>query len=212
MRPFALGFFILANTVGVGEVAAASQDKSQKALALLEKTKAVTGTYSAYYWNRITIPDKEPVEEWSAEFHSGSLHRVETPRNRVIANCAARTGVALDLSTQEIFEGPQVASAACGINTNFPIIKMEWLGAVRSAFGKARRVRVVDSANVRQYDVSENGILLASTYSENREGGSPLLVMEAVGLEKRLPEQDMFDRGSLARSFVPEGYKQRSVR
>ncbi len=188
-------------------MAAESVDNSQEALAVLEKTKSTSVTYSAYYWNRITLPSKQPVEEWAAEFHSGSKHRVETPRDRVVADCRAKTGTAINIASGEVIEGPRVAAAACGINTNFAITQIERLGTFRSAFGNIQRVRVADSQNIRLYDVSDDGVLIATTYSENRPDGHILLSARAVNLETKLPAADMFDRSSLQRSFVPEDYK-----
>mgnify|MGYP001024584072 CR=1 FL=1 len=207
LHSFGMGCLMLATLPFSMAIAAESLGRSQEASAVLEKTKSTSSTYSAYYWNRITLPNKEPVEEWSAEFHSGNMHRVETPKDRVIADCRAKTGTVLNIVSGEVMEGPQVANAACGINTNFAITQIESLGTVRSAFGKLQRVRVADSQNIRQYDVSGDGVLLAATYSENRTDGHTLLSMKAVKLERELPARDMFDRSSLQRSFVSEDYK-----
>jgi hypothetical protein len=189
-----------------------SQGASARALDVLERTRKVDGTYALYIWNRITPRDKEPTEEWSAEFHSGDLHRVETPRDRLIANCRAGTGVALSLVTGEVVEGPQVAGAACGINRNRPMISAEWLGRVSTPMGEADRVRVVDRDNVRQYDVSREGVLLGATYAENRPGRYLVLTAEAMKLDSALPHADMFDRKSLQESFVPHQFRERLAR
>jgi len=55
-------------------------------------TRNTTATYSVFAWNIITRSNKPTEQEWSAEFHQGALHRVETPRDRIIADCAAMTG------------------------------------------------------------------------------------------------------------------------
>lgn len=176
-------------------------------MEILERTKTVTGTYALYLWNRVTLPDQEAIEEWSAEFHSGDLHRVETPRDRVIANCREHVGAAFSLVTGEITEGPQIAGAACGIDTNASIVRAKWLGPVRTPFGEAQRVLVADPENVRQYDVSDQGVLLGATYRQNQPGNRLLLTAEAVKLEPVLPGVGMFDRESLRTSFVPDAYK-----
>ncbi len=183
------------------------KDTSVTALQVLQKTKTPTTEYALYIWNRVTLPKQPPVEEWSAEFHSGDLHRVETPRDRVVANCRLLTGASLNLVTGAVSEGAQVANAACGINTNGSNVTFEWLGPVHSMFGRAERIRLTDPSYIRVYDVSDAGVLLRTTYSENREGGSFLLTASAVGVEKVLPSMDMFDRSSLVKSYVPDRYK-----
>jgi hypothetical protein len=184
-----------------------AQDSAAQAMEVLERTKEVDADYALYLWNRVTPPDRDPVENWSAEFHSGDLHRVETPETRAVANCRTRAGAVFSVETGEVREGPDVADAACGINTNVAIVSAEWLGPVETALGPAERVRIVDEAHVRQYDVSREGVLLRTTYSENGAAGDLLLTAEAVRLETALPASDMFDRGSLERSFVPDRYK-----
>lgn len=208
MRVTTLGLVAMLAVICSGAVAG-SDNAFHHAIQVLEKTKTVKATYSLYVWNRITLAGSEPVEEWGAEFHSGNLHRVETPRDRVVADCSAHTGAALSLLTGKLVEGPQVASAACGINTNASIVAVDFLGPIQSAFGEAQRVRVIDRQHVREYDVSDNGVLLRTTYSENRPGGNLLLTAEAVALEASLPDKNMFDQSSLEKSFVPEKYQRR---
>lgn len=208
MKPIAS---ILALSMALAGCAAAATDapgeSSAKAMEVLERTRTTDATYALYVWNRIAIPGQEPVEEWSAEFHSGDLHRVETPRDRVVADCGAGTGTALSLATGEVTEGPQIAGAACGINANAAITGAQWVGPVQTPLGSAERVRILDREHVRDYDVAANGALLRTAYSENRPGGRLLLTATAVGLEPALPEAAMFDRKSLERSFVPDRYK-----
>jgi hypothetical protein len=51
--------------------------------AVVDRTKSTRATYAIYTWIRISRLGQPPHEEWSAEFNSGALHRVETPRDRV---------------------------------------------------------------------------------------------------------------------------------
>jgi hypothetical protein len=185
----------------------ASSAHADRAMEVLRRTKTFEGTYSLYIWNRITLPNKEPVEEWSAEFHLGHLHRVETPRDRLVADCRARTGIALSLMTGEFVEGPEVAAAACGINTNFDFAGIRWLGRIETVLGTGERIRVMDRDNVRQYDVSDVGVLLATTYAENLSGQHVLLMATGFKLSADVPNVAMFDRNSLRASFVAEEYR-----
>lgn len=180
-------------------------DDNAAALAVLERTKATRATYTIHIWNRVTNPDKPPFEEASVEFHKGDLHRIETPRDRVVADCRAKTGAHLSVETGEITEGPEIAAFACGINTNFPILSIELLPNVETKFGVAQRVRVADKHNVREYSILENGALAKTTYTENRIAGRVLIVAEATRIENSVPEDAMFDKASLGRRYLPTG-------
>jgi hypothetical protein len=164
-------------------------------------------TYSLYLWNWVTPPGEPPSEGWSAEFHSGELHRVETPRDRLVANCRTGTGFAYSIESGRILEGEWIARTACGIDTNTTFAAAEWKGLVQTPFGPADRIRIVTSELIRRYDVSPGGVLLGTTFYDNSPGETERLVNWAVAVENRLPARDMFDKASLDRSFVPERYK-----
>lgn len=198
-----VSLLFVAAVAGGGEGAAAGE-VSPEAESVLRSTKTTTATYSLYIWNRITKPQEVPVEEGAVEFHAGDLHRVETPRDRLIADCRKMTGTYLSVETGKLIEGPQVAHATCGINTNSEILSAEVEGEVRTRLGKAKRIRITDAQNIRVYDVSEDGVLLRSTYQENRPNGAVLIVAEGVRLDKSVPDPAMFDRASLERSYFPE--------
>jgi len=191
-----------------------SKDNATAALKVLERTKTTGATYSLYLWNRVAPARQPSFEEWSAEFHKGNFHRVETPRDRLIADCSKLTGTALSVTTGKTIEGPSVAAAACGINTNASILSVELRGMISTKFGSTQRVRVTDTQNVREYDVTDDGILLQSTYRD-RADGRLLITGSAIDVKRDVPSPDMFSRESLARSFVPAEYRappqQRSI-
>lgn len=193
---------IVAATLSACTSATAGDDNAA-ALAVLERTKTTRATYTIYIWNRVTNPNNPAFEEASAEFHKGDLHRIETPRDRVVADCRAQTGAHLSVETGEITEGPTIAASACGINTNLPILSIELLSDIETKFGAAQRVRVTDKQNVREYSILENGALARTTYTENRAAGQVLIVAEAVLLENSVPEDLMFDKASLGRRYLP---------
>lgn len=174
---------------------------------IIARSKLTQTTYAVYFWSRIQRPGEKAVEEWSAEFHSGSLHRVETPRDRLIADCAARTGVYLSLTTGKLITGPQVAGVACGISTNQKFLALESLGRIKTHFADADRVRVTDSELVRTYDISDDGIILRTIFETNEAKRQVVLENEAVEIARSLPESNMFDEASLSTSFVPEKFK-----
>jgi hypothetical protein len=176
-------------------------------LEVVKRSKSARATYSVYLWNRVTPPGKPATSEWSAEFNAGNLHRVETPRDRVVANCAQPGGFAISLPTGGIQQGPAVAGYACGINTDKPFLATAWKGIVHTKFGDADHVRVVDADNIRDYDVTKEGLIVGSVYAANQPGEAILLRAEAVAVLHDLPERDMFDRHSLGRSYVPERFR-----
>jgi hypothetical protein len=174
---------------------------------IIALTRETQSTYAAYFWNAITREGEEPVGEWSAEFHSGNLHRVETPRDRIIADCKAMTGTYLVIETGELIEGPEVAKAACGINANQKIISKRKLANVRTQFGEASRIEINDSEFRRTYDVSKESVLLAGTMSDAGKDGKLRMINKATHVSRLLPKGDIFSVVSLYRSVVAEKFK-----
>jgi hypothetical protein len=75
-----------------------------------------------------------------------------------------------------------------------------------SPFGQADRVRITTAEMTRRYDVSPDGILLGTLFSDNSPGQTVRLINWAIAVERTLPVSRMFDRASLARSYVPDRY------
>lgn len=171
---------------------------------LIARTRDTRATYSLILWNRIQRPGERPVEEWSAEFHAGTHHRVETPRDRVVADCAAMTGTHLEVATGKRIDGPQVARAACGIQANTAIVSARIVGKRTTRFGLAARLVVTDAGHVRTYDVAHDGALLAATISDH--DGNRLLTNWATSHTRQV-SGDIFSQESLTRSVVPDDYK-----
>lgn len=184
-------------------------DDAKRALSVLARTKTTSATYSLYSWNKISPPDRPSSEEWSAEFNDGPLHRVETPENRLIANCLEKSGSWYSVATSKTFSGPRVAGAACGINTDKPIISIRYIGRVSDGAVEADRVEVTDPENIRTYDVTSDGILIRTIYALNTPERPIVVEVETEALTHTLPQQDMFDAASLSNSVVPDAYKKR---
>jgi hypothetical protein len=181
---------------------AADGDSSTKLSDAVERTRSTTATYSLYVQTRITPPSRDPINEWAAEFHRGNLHRVETPRDRVVADCARLTGSHLNLMTGVITRGSSEAKSACGINANPDLVSGKWLGVEQSRFGPVDRLELTDSEHVRGYDVASNGALVASTIADL--DGTMRLRTWATALLPTLPEQDIFSEASLARQVASD--------
>lgn len=177
---------------------------NESAEDVIAYSRQTTQTYSLFAWNIITRPEKAPEQEWSAEFHQGSLHRVETPRDRIVANCAELTGTYLQVATGEVIEGPNVARAACGIQANSSILEARLTGSTGSKFGHVQSILVRDSKYIRTYDIASNGAIVGSTIDDLES--NRLLKSFAVDLLSEVPN-GIFTKESLASTAVPEKYK-----
>ena len=190
----------------------AAADDHERLIKVIKRSKETTSTYALYVWNTIKQPGKPTTEEWSAEFHSGFLHRVETPRDRVIANCLAMTGTWMSVTTGEKFSGASVAQSACGIDSNNQIVDAAYLGRFAGDYSMVDRIRLVDQSNIRTYDVSDEGIIMRTSYSAKGGETDRGLSSFARQVDHSLPSEDIFSEASLTASAVPDAYQKAPVR
>lgn len=183
--------------------AAPAPDDTAQAKAVITRSKTTRATYAVYTWMIVRLKGAEPVEEWSAEFNSGKLHRVETPRDRVVADCQRKTGAHRSLADGTTKTGQTIANTACGIAYDDAIRQIAWLGKFPSPWGEVDRVRLWGAGLIRTYDVTKAGVIVSSTFAPEDNPGKAMLEMRTVALEKRLPKGAIFTRASLARSVVP---------
>lgn len=184
-------------------VASASATEAEAVVALTRETRA---TYSVFFWNVVTKQGEPTRGEWSAEFHKGALHRVETPRDRIVADCAQGTGAYLKVQTGLIYQGPEVAKAACGIQANSKVLAMAFLGAASGPFGKTRSIRIRDPENIRTYEVASSGAIVAATIDDLES--RPQLRSKAMRLFSKVPD-GIFSESSLSKSAVPVQFRSR---
>lgn len=207
----AAAFLLVCVTAGSAPArkpASAEREAGRRAvMAVVERSKRTQAVYALYGWKRSTHPGQAPHEEWSAEFHSGNLHRTENPRQRIVADCAAEMGYGVTLDTGETFEGGDVALLACGIDTTRSWTRAEHRGTVSTPFGEAEWIRLISRDFVRTYHVRADGALLHGSYAQNSRGEPLLVILDAVAVLPHLPAEDMFGKESLARSYVPEQYR-----
>ncbi|PVM84075.1 hypothetical protein DDF62_24060 [Caulobacter radicis] len=175
--------------------------------AVIERSRTTRATYAVYAWVRVERPNEGAMEEWSTEFHSGDKHRVETPADRVVADCATGTGKTLTIATGEILAGPEYARAACGVNSNRPILEKAYVGSRGTPTGRVDRIRLTDAGLIRIYDIDQNGVIVGTTFKLRHENNRTVLSMLKVVVEGDLPATDIFDHASLQRSVVPDRYK-----
>jgi hypothetical protein len=171
-----------------------------EARALIALTRETRATYTVVGSTLIYLPDGTQVREWAAEFHDGIHHRVETPRDRAIADCDAMTGVHLNVTTVEVTEEPGVALAACGVQAHSKILSARLGGTRQTRFGPAMHLVIVDETDIRTYDVAPDGALLNATITGR--DGTRKLVMRAVHYAADVPA-GIFTASSLGRSAVP---------
>ncbi|MFM5930658.1 MAG: hypothetical protein ACKOPQ_07095 [Novosphingobium sp.] len=188
---------------------AASPDPSQgeaQARAVITRSKTTRTTYALYTWTTIRLKGAEPVEEWSAEFNSGPFHRVETPRDRVVADCARKTAAHLSLASGTVTADAATANTACGIAYDETVHRAAWLGKFASPWGEVDRVRLWGLGLVRTYDVTANGLIVACHFADSDKPDRALLELRTVAIERTLPKGKIFTRASLSRSVMPEKF------
>ncbi len=174
--------------------------------SVIDRTRQTHVVYANYIWGTTAWTGVAPSDEWSAEFHSGDLHRVENPRIRAVADCKAMTGAYLDIATGKITRDAAVARVSCGISTNAPFKSSRYDGSVQSPFGPAERFTVSDGQQRRTYDVTADGAIVRS-YFILEATGEMTIDQRSVAVLPTLPATDIFDEASLSRSFVPDQYK-----
>lgn len=175
--------------------------------AVIDRTKAARQTYALYEWGRHNRPGEPPVEQWSAEFNQGAVHRVETPEVRVVANCETGAGVVLLVPLGRRDAEPDVGKVACGISTRADLLDGKWLGEVDTAFGKADRIQLTDAELIRTYDVTKAGVIVRTEFHARGPGEPEVVASHAVAVLPELPPGALFDDASLDQSFVSDAYK-----
>lgn len=189
-------------------IGAAPVDPALEAVGrVIQRTKTTRATYAIYARTYVPLTVNEPVHEWSAEFHQIVSHRVETPRDRVIADCATMTGADFSLVTGQIDRRPGLARTACGISTEGPVTEVESVGRFPSTWGPVDRVVLYNSQLRRTYDVTTDGIIVAETFETPDDSRRLILRMEALAVARRLPRSDIFSEASLVETAVPEQYR-----
>jgi hypothetical protein len=182
-------------------VLAEAQDKPS-AESVVARTKAPTTDYSLFHWT-ISRQGDRAYSLWAAEFHRGSLHRVETPLDRIVADCKAMTGHHRSLMSGKVLSSREAAETACGIDmTGAPALSYE--GSLPSPYGELDVVLLTKDGLRRRYWVDPAGLLIQSEFrGDNDKPGQPTLLNWATEVSRASPDASMFTAESLDRSFVP---------
>jgi hypothetical protein len=81
--------------------------------------------------------------EVNAEFQQGSMHRVEVPTRRVLANCDTGEGAVYDVANARFVDEPGTLKSACGIAVAADtIVSARMLPPISGSFGRADRIEL----------------------------------------------------------------------
>jgi hypothetical protein len=205
----ALAFLLICALAGpaLGKKRPAKMPADPRAQAVFDRTKNIRATYALYDWNWRRGDDGHVSLHWSAEFHRGTLHRMETPDLRAVADCSTRKATLVEIRSGRTESHAWIANAICGIRSDKIMYRLEYLGRKNGRFGPIDTIRATELLNERYYGVDEAGIVVATEYFSTDAALKGCVQTEPLAIEKELPEADMFSVESLARSFVPEKYQ-----
>jgi hypothetical protein len=169
---------------------------------LIERTQTTQEPYALVSRNEIRRDDTT-LHEFAAEFNQGDLHRVETPRDRIVTNCRTGWNAHLNVATGEIAHDDSVSGMACGVYTGDGVVNAEITGTTHSQFGLLQQLKIKTiSGLTRIYGIAANGAIVSEEIVD--PAGKPRLVVTAISLSDRLPTTDIFSEASLAKGVVPD--------
>ncbi len=176
------------------------------AAEVLLRTRQVSITYAVYQWNEVADNSEAGRSEWAAEFHSGNMHRVETPLVRVVADCSTFSGFMYDVAKKQTTADRNAGVYACGVNLGRRPRLLEYVKHVSSKYGLLDVIHVVDDQDDRFYGISTAGVIITTEYTSLKNDGHCLQGV-TVELTDKLPQSDLFSEASLAETAVAEKYR-----
>jgi hypothetical protein len=185
----------------------AAQNTDEQVQRLIERTRTTQATYALVSTNEIRADDKT-TREFAAEFNQGDLHRIETPRDRIVANCRTGWAAHLNVASGAVTYEDGLASVACGIFTGDGLRDAKMTGSKETQFGPVQQLSINTFAATRTYEVAANGAIVAETIAD--QSGKLRLIMKAISLSDQLPSQDIFSEDSLNESVVPVELKRQA--
>jgi hypothetical protein len=175
--------------------------------SIIKRTQTTQATYGLVSTNEIRRDDRT-IHEFAAEYNQGDLHRVETPRDRIVSNCRTGWSAHLDIATGLVTLSDGIAAVACGIWTGDVVHSAEMTGTRPSEFGSLQLLKITTYASARTYEVAPNGAIVGETITD--QNGKLRLITRAISLSEQLPPGDIFSEASLARSVVPDELKMKA--
>ncbi len=191
----------LAATVAVP----ASNVVDVKAQEVIDRTRITTAEHVIYYRAYSFVKEANPRVWWSAVFHQGTRYRTESAWFRIVADCSIGAGVQVALRARKdrgnaYSVDPKYAKQACGISAEREILSAKWLGQKQGQFGISDQVEISEKKGTYLYTVGQRGEILGVIVTHR--GETTPIVTEAVVVEYKLPDGDLFSRESLRRSMV----------
>ena len=180
----------------------AQDGMSPEVRVVFERSRAPAADFSMIHTGRAIVHGANSIDV-SAEFHRGSMHRVETAQQRVIANCRTGERIVYDVRADRIERSVRRDGGACGIGNPEAVLSSRLLPPVTGPWGRADMIELTGPDFVRRYAVTDDGILVAGDYIPRRPDVG--LTIETVSAEvtRATPDAAMFEEGSLRRAFGP---------
>jgi hypothetical protein len=174
---------------------------------VVERTRQTQSTYAVYLWGSALDKDGNTEEHWSAEFHSGDWHRMDSPKIRVIANCRTHVGYFHDVATGQTTDAPNAYRGSCGIYDAPDVSEIIKLDSISSDNRQLDQIKITDAKFIRQYAIDSDGVIVGSDWTAKDGSAAPCVKTRAIAVIPILPEKDIFSEVSLARSVVPVQYQ-----
>lgn len=203
MRRFAA--CILLASSWLSGCAATETQSDPAAEAVIARTKAPGRDYSLFLWT-VVRAEGEQLSSWAAEFHRGSLHRVETPFGNIIADCEKMTGHHHSLMPDIQLSSREAAETACGIDMP-SASAVTYLGAIPSDYGDLDIVALTKGGLRRSYWVNPAGILVQAQFVDPGTDGMWVLRNWATRVDYGSPDPAMFAVETLATNFIPAEFQ-----
>jgi hypothetical protein len=170
--------------------------------AVIERSHAPTVDHSLVTTTRATVYGATSLHR-TAEFHRGSMHRVETAESRVIANCATGERIVYHIVEDRIERSRREDGGACGIGNPEPVLSSRMLPRVTGPWGPADVIELTGADFVRRYAVTEGGVLVSTDYVPRRADVGLAIDTVSVQVRWATPDAAMFEESSLRRAFAP---------
>lgn len=180
----------------------AQEGMSPGVRAVFERSRAPALDFSMVHTSRATVHGTTTIDV-SAEFHRGSMHRVETAEQRVIANCRTGERIVYDVRADRIERSVRGDGGACGIGHPEAVLSSRALPPVTGPWGRADVIELTGPDFVRRYAVTGDGILVVSDYIPRRADVGLTIETVSAQVTRATPDAAMFEEASLRRAFGP---------
>lgn len=170
---------------------------------VIDRSKSTHSSYSVVVTAEVNRSG-ERVIETHAEYQQGSMHRVEVPQMRIIADCDGGRSFRYHVATGIMEDSLDQREAACGIDRSVDeAVSGRLLEPVSGSYGRADVIELVGRDFIRRYAVTHDGIIVATAYVSRRAdvGFSLRTIDVTVSRERQNPA--MFDPSTLSRAFAP---------